>query len=663
MNMKTDRNLGWTALLIFCASSVAAFFILILSIKGLSPIDDHHFLINLFQGKHFDVYIDRKLGRFFPATAQEYALVSAAFGPSSWLFHLVEALKMTACGALLLYCLIRTGISAWVVAVTWSATFFSVAFADSSVRLLVGELNDLILTLILIAALMFHDQTAVPSRKHAVFVGIGVVALVTGFFYKEVIFTMALVLGVAELQRHRIRHGRTIPLHPYVLIAAGLAYLVWYMSWRGIDVRDSYIGIHQTGIRDVVRTFAQNDPVIVFVVLPATAIRLLMIIRQPQRQTLYDSFLLTASAYACVFVMLKMYASYYFLPAYGFGLCGLAGVLVGTSAKPVRAWVGAVVALLAANNATVALSDIQTVKQVANNYERFVSATTDWIASHPKEDGSPRNLVLAGSSFGSRIEIVISMQRFFRYVGLADSTWKVRVTEPTTNALVSAVYGFKDNAPYAPGVGDLVVYTPFQDVVSRPPLLSPSYQDVFRSGSDWASPRWTLWDWTTWCVEKGAACASHVSNASEYTGYDALLKIREPAKPDPASIINNPSYRVGPIALPQYMATGDSRQLAILIQNTGKQVWPIKVSPASNKIVDLGYVWIDQKGSVAMYGDRAAFPEPMQPGDVAKVSMTIKAPVAPGRYELVISPLQENVEWFYTNPLNRSSNSPEFDIF
>lgn len=663
MNIRIDRSLGWTALIAFCASSIAAVFMLILSIKGLSPIDDHHFLINLFQGRQFDLYIDRRLGRFFPATAQEYALVSAVFGPSSWLFHLVEALKMAACGALLLYCLTRTGVSAWFVAATWSATFFSIAFADSSVRLLVGELNDLFLTLILIAALMHRDQTAALSRKHVVFAGIGVVALVAGFFYKEVIFTMALLLGAAELQRYRIRKGSTIPLYPYVLIAAALAYLGWYMWWRGIGARDSYISIHQIGIWDVIRTFAQNDPVIVFVVLPIAAIRLLMIIRQPHRQTLYDSFLLTASAYACVFVMLKMYSSYYFLPAYGFGLCGAAGVLAATSAKRARTWVGAIIALLAANNATVTFSDIQTVKQVANNYERFVNATTDWIASHPKEDASPRNLVLVGSSFGSRIEIVISLQRFFHYVGLPDSMWKVRVTEPSTNALVSSIYGFKDNAPYTPGVGDLVVYTPFQDVVSRPPLLSPSYQDVFRSGSDWALPRWTLWDWTKLCIAKGPACAPNVSDASEYTGYDVMLKVREPAKPDSASIIAGPSYRVGPIALPQRLEAGQGHQLAILIQNTGKQVWPIEVSPASNKIVDLSYAWIDQKGSVAMYGDRATFPEPMQPGDVAKVTMTIKAPVTPGRYKLVISPLQENVAWFYTDPLNRSNDNREFDIF
>jgi len=60
----------------------------------------------------------------------------------------------------------------------------------------------------------------------------------------------------------------------------------------------------------------------------------------------------------------------------------------------------------------------------------------------------------------------------------------------------------------------------------------------------------------------------------------------------------------------------------------------------------LAYRWFDQNNQMVLEGDRTPFPEPMYPRDLAKIAFFLKVPKPPGKYKLVISPVQENVRWF-----------------
>jgi hypothetical protein len=98
-----------------------------------------------------------------------------------------------------------------------------------------------------------------------------------------------------------------------------------------------------------------------------------------------------------------------------------------------------------------------------------------------------------------------------------------------------------------------------------------------------------------------------------------------------------------------------------LIVNTGKETWPANGSHNPGMFVHLAYVWINEYGQIGLEGGRAGFPETMQPNDIAKVSILIKTPMRPGKYKLVISPVQEGVRWFYPN--NSIDTSKEIEIF
>ena len=92
-------------LIVFCVGSLVAILTLVLSIDGLGPIDDHHFIRTIFQGKPFGFYVMPELGRFIPLTAQEYVLAAKIIEPSPYLFHVIGGIKVLLCGVLLFYCL------------------------------------------------------------------------------------------------------------------------------------------------------------------------------------------------------------------------------------------------------------------------------------------------------------------------------------------------------------------------------------------------------------------------------------------------------------------------------------------------------------------------------------------------------------------------------
>lgn len=78
-------------------------------------------------------------------------------------------------------------------------------------------------------------------------------------------------------------------------------------------------------------------------------------------------------------------------------------------------------------------------------------------------------------------------------------------------------------------------------------------------------------------------------------------------------------------------------------------------------VVNLAYVWLDDNGKLVAEGNRYSFPENLRPGDMAKISIAITVPKQPGKYQLVISPVQEGVRWFYND--RKSLVSRNVDVF
>ena len=632
---------------LYSAVVMVAFINWVVGSPGLGPIDDHHFIRTIFQGKEFGAYIMPELGRFFPLVAQEYVVAAKLFEPSAQMFYLINAFKIVLCGSFLFFCLILTGLGSFASAILWTSVIFSMGIANTLFRLSAGEFNALILILLFIwSVLMVQDRQKSAVHGKVGFEIIGVFAFFLALFYKELIFVFGIVFSFSEIVRAYWIKKSKPSVFIVLILSFSLLYIVTYGIWRFIYVTGSYADFHAISLGDVLSLFANNDPLIVFVLLPVTTYRVVAILCRSERYSIYDSFLFAASAYTCAFMLLAMFNTYYLLPVYAFFICGLAGILARNCHIILQRIILAFVLLLSINIFPVALSDIQAQKMIVHNHFPFVRFLSEWLWKNPLPNSEHRSLVLNGVSPGNGIEVITSLKIFLESFGVQDSSFEVKSTEPSDNKAISSFYGVKDELGYTAKIGDLLIFNPYQQIVSYPPLLVPSYSEVYRSGSEWALPRWTGWDWMKICVFTQHNCASKISANMRYTGYAALLVNRMIA-PIQLVPLKSPSYRIGPLMLPSPMRAGITQKLDVLIENTGEETWPTNGALGSGMFVNLAYVWINENGQVALEGGRASFSEPMQPNDKAKVSVILKTPVKTGKYKLVISPVQEGVRWFY----------------
>ena len=649
-------------LIIFCAGCLAAILSLAFSVNGLGPIDDHQFIRTIFQGKSFGAYIMPELGRFLPLTAQEYVLAAWIFEPSAYLFHVIAGLKILVCGLLLVQCLVLTKASDWAIGILWAVVIFSVGFANASFRLHVGEINALILILVyvwLTLSVQVHDWS---SSKNTIVASLGVLAFTVGLLYKETMFIPALTFGIAESLRYR-RQGSLIPRRILALLIMGAGYVAFYGIWRSIYSTGSYASFRSTTLLEALRFFATNDPFIILVILPLTCLRVVLCAVDARKQTVFDSLILAASAYTLGFLALGMYNTYYLLPAYGFAVCGIAGALANSSpARCIGTLLLVIIGCFGANTLPVAVSDMQTLRAIDNNHYRFVKFLSEWIWANPLPDSARRNLVLSGVTPGNGVEVLLSLRTFLVSLGLTETTFDIRASEPSDNPAITAFYRnkekslsvFDDAAGYTAAVGDLLIYNPINSIVRPPPTQTPSSREIYRSNSEQALPRWSGWNWVNFCMLHPQACESNISAGTRYVGYTAKLLTRL-AAPVALTPLRAPSFRVGPLLLPERLRAGLTRRIEVMVENSGKEIWPGNGTLSSGIFVYFAYVWLNENGQVALEGDRSAFPEPMQPNDIARIPVLLKTPVQPGKYKLILSPVQENVRWFYANSITNSA--------
>lgn len=661
--IKDSTNFRQFGLIVFCVGSLTAILALALTVTGLAPIDDHQFIRTIFQGKSFSAYVMPDIGRFFPLTAQEYAIAAKFFEPSPFLFQIINCTKILLCGSILFYCLSLTAASNLTIAVLWSVVLFSVGFANSVFRYHVGEINALILVLFFVWASLSINKASYTSSSRQNLVGLGgVAAMCVAFFYKEMIFVFAIAFSVAELVRwYRQKHAG-LPRHLYLLLSAGISYIVIYGYWRAINTTGSYASYHSVGILDVARLFVLNDPFLVVVVLPITAFRVYLAIRDPRQHTIYDSFLVAASSYVTAYLALGIFNTYYLLPAYGFAVCGIAGLMASRLSGNLKTSTLFLTGVLALNTLPTAVSDMQNLKVISNNHYKFIQSLSEWILLNPLANSEPRNLVLNGVSPGKGIEIILSLQEYLTSFGVSKDAFNVKYTGISDNKIVSAAYGIDDEATYTSKIGDLLIFNPYQQIVLHPPLLTPSYREIYRSDSEWTFPRRSIYGWFEICVVDQYDCSSGRPGDTRYTGYAALLTTRSPApiKSEWAPV-RSPSYRVGQLQIGSRLRAGTSLQRDVSIVNTGEETWPANGALDRPMSVNLAYVWINSEGKVALEGNRSSFQEPIQQNDVAKVLVYLKTPELPGKYRLIISPVQEGIRWFY--PENLSKKGKEIEIY
>jgi len=640
-----------------CLGCLSVILTVVLTTDGLGPIDDHQFIRTIFQGQKFGTYILPELGRFIPLTAQEYCFIAKFFNPTPVLFHIISAFKVLLAGLLLFHCLSLTKTCNLAVAILWSTVMLSIGFTNAAIRLQVGEINALVLIIIFVWSFLATEKNAIMNpAKHYILVGCGLLALSTALFYKELIFVFAVAFAASEIVR-KYRQRGAIPRYLWILLGIGVSYLIFYMLWRTVYATGSYANFHTRGVWSVAQDYAKNDPFIVFVAMPLTLFRLAVFIRNAARQSIFDSLLVASVAYFAAYLTLGMFNTYYLLPAYGFAVCGVAGVLTTRLSSATKLMMLLLSGSFVINNAPVAISDMQTLKLTANNHYRFVKFISEWIQLNPLPNSERRNLVLAGVSPGSGVEILISLKTFLVSFGVPESAFDVMATEPSDNKSISDFHGLTTNFRYQNKKNDLIIFNPYQGFPISPPLQSPSYKEIYRSDKAWALPRWTIRRWLKFCLAYHSNFVAKMDENMRYSGYTTMLATRTLEPTSDAQPLEAPAYRIDAPKIPSHIHAGTIMNLEVTVQNIGTETWPADGTLRSGMLVHLAYRWFDQNNQMILEGDRAPFPEPIRPNDSVKIPVEVKTPLHPGKYKLEIVPVQEGVSWF------KAPNGIEIDIF
>jgi hypothetical protein len=100
--------------------------------------------------------------------------------------------------------------------------------------------------------------------------------------------------------------------------------------------------------------------------------------------------------------------------------------------------------------------------------------------------------------------------------------------------------------------------------------------------------------------------------------------------------------------LPAVVPPGGTLDVPVRVTNLGHEVWPAVGRAGGSLRVSMSYQWYDESGRrlEARTADRSLLPRDLGPGETAELEVQVRAPERPGRYRLVLTPVQDDVAWF-----------------
>jgi len=101
-----------------------------------------------------------------------------------------------------------------------------------------------------------------------------------------------------------------------------------------------------------------------------------------------------------------------------------------------------------------------------------------------------------------------------------------------------------------------------------------------------------------------------------------------------------------PVNPPKTLKAGEQAAITVKVKNTGNGTWPALGQGPKYK-VDLANHWLDKKGAEVIGDDgRQALPRDLKPGEEVEMVLRVKAPKAPGEYDIELDMVHEDVTWF-----------------
>jgi hypothetical protein len=83
---------------------------------------------------------------------------------------------------------------------------------------------------------------------------------------------------------------------------------------------------------------------------------------------------------------------------------------------------------------------------------------------------------------------------------------------------------------------------------------------------------------------------------------------------------------------------GALARIEVEVENTGSVAWPSGVF--------LSYHWLDSRDNPIHWDGIRTAPPRLAPGDLAKVELSVRGPIPPGRYRLALDAVAERRAWF-----------------
>ena len=126
-------------------------------------------------------------------------------------------------------------------------------------------------------------------------------------------------------------------------------------------------------------------------------------------------------------------------------------------------------------------------------------------------------------------------------------------------------------------------------------------------------------------------------------------------EPAPFKAMSSSGYRAawGKPEVPPLVKAGATVPVTVTVTNAGDQTWvdiPNSDGGTGRGAVRLAYQWWKAKDDAAPFiaddKTRADLTDPLEPGESATLTIMVKAPPSPGRYQLQLELVAELVHWF-----------------
>ena len=300
---------------------------LLILAANFSVVDDHLLTRTTLVGKFIPPFILPNTGRFYPLNGYEYNLVSLiSDSPTAYyLFNAAELVIVLFALYKILVPAVFTEKQRGYAYLLMSGLLLLPGFATAWFRLFVPERNQLVFFLIFLASYLSFFKTGRWTSALLALVSANV-----ALYYKEPGFLMLgafvafhLLLGWKETGTRQKALGAALLLSAVAFLGA---YFFLVFAHRGGQLYGSAPGSPILFFAKNVFNFLLNDPFLILVLPTLIVYRVFAFFSRPaERLPLYDASLIAAFVYVLVFFKLNMsFAHYYLLPAYAFGIFGMA---------------------------------------------------------------------------------------------------------------------------------------------------------------------------------------------------------------------------------------------------------------------------------------------------------------------------------------------------